>query len=92
MRVRDYFGFPLLVIGFSGVILGHHWFGLIWFWIGVVISFLGMMIVMSGGLQDKIEKALRSYNGPGDFGDRHYHGGSGNYRSNDSGGDEDGGD
>lgn len=91
MRVRDYLGFPLLAIGLSGVTLGHHWLGLTWFWIGAVVTSLGLMIVMSGGLQEKIEEALRSYRGPGDFGDRHYHGGAGDYSSHDSGGGDGGG-
>lgn len=95
MRVRDYLGFPILAVGLSGVMLGHHWLGLTWFWIGVLVTSLGMLIIMSGGLQDKIEQALRSYGGSGDFGERHYHGGSSDFSSHDSsgdGGDAEGGD
>ena len=75
MRVRDFIGFPLLCIGGSGVALGHHWLGLLVFWSGVVVTAVGLTIISSGGLQDKIERALRSYSGPGDGGNIDYHGG-----------------
>ena len=92
MRARDYLGFPLLAIGISGVMLGHHWLGLVWFWLGVTVSAAGVLIISSGGLQERIEKALRTHRGPGDFGDRHYHGGPGDFHSGESGGDSGGGD
>ena len=85
MRARDYLGFPLLVVGVSDVMLGHHWFGMIWFWLGVAVTTLGLAIVSSGGLEEKIDGALRFHRGPGDFGNRDYHVGSRNSHSNDSG-------
>jgi hypothetical protein len=75
MRVRDFIGFPFLGVGLSGVTLGHHWLGQIVFWGGTCIAAVGLAIISSGGLQDKIEKALRSYSGPGDGGSTDYHGG-----------------
>lgn len=75
MRVRDFIGFPLLAIGVSSVTLGHHWLGLLVFWGGVLVAAVGLAIISSGGLQDKIEKSLRSYSGPGDGGNTDYHGG-----------------
>ena len=84
MRARDYLGFPLLAIGISGVMLGHHWLGLMWFWSGVVIMGTGLAIVMSGGLEEKIDKAIRSYRGPGDYGSADYHGGR-SYHGHDGG-------
>jgi hypothetical protein len=87
MRVRNYLGFPILAAGLSGVVLGHHLLGLTWFWIGVVVTSLGLTIVMNGGLQEKMEEALRSYRGPGDFGDRHYHGGPADSGADGGGGD-----
>ncbi len=76
MRARDYLGYPLLAIGISGVMLGHHWLGLLWFWGGVVVIAAGLAIIMSGGLEEKINQALRSYRGPGDYGNTDYHGGT----------------
>jgi hypothetical protein len=92
MRARDYLGFPLLAIGMSGVLLGHHLLGLTWFWLGAVFVAVGIAIVSSGGLQERIEKALRDYRGPGDGGSRGYHGGAGDFDSGDVGGDGGGGD
>lgn len=91
MRARDYLGFPLLAIGLSGVMLGHHWFGLVWFWLGVAVTALGLAIVSSGGLEERIDRALRSHRGPGDYGNRDYHGGSSDFHSSDSGGGDGGG-
>ncbi len=91
MRARDYLGFPLLILGVSGVMLGHHWLGPIWFWPGVAVLAIGLAIISSGGLQEKIDKTIRSHRGPGDYGNRHYHGGSGNFESGDSGGGDGGG-
>lgn len=87
MRARDYLGFPLLAIGTAVTTSGHHWFGLVWFWAGVPLIALGLLIVMSGGFEDKIDKALKSYRGPGDYGNRDYHGGSGASHSEGFGGD-----
>ena len=91
MRARDYLGFPLLVVGVSAIMLGHHWLGQTWFWLGVVVSAFGLAIISSGGLEEKIDRALRSHRGPGDYGNRDYHGGSSNSHSGDSGGDGGGG-
>jgi len=41
---------------------------------------LGLAIVASGGLEEKVDKALRSYSGPGDAGNTDYHGGHKTYR------------
>ena len=92
MRARDYLGFPLLVIGISGAMLGHHWLGIVWFWLGAAIMALGLTIISSGGLQERIESALRTRRGPGDYGDRHYHGGPGDFQSGNSGGESGGSD
>jgi hypothetical protein len=93
MRARDYLGFPLLAVGVSGVMLGHHWLGLVWFWLGVAISALGLAIISSSGLQEKIDRALRTHRGPGDYGNRDYHdGGSSGFHSSDSSSDGGGGD
>ena len=91
MRARDYLGFPLLAIGVSGVMLGHHWLGLTWFWLGFAFIAVGIAIVSSGGLQDRIDRALRDYRGPGDGGSRGYHGGAGDLGPSDFGGDGGGG-
>ena len=92
MRARDYLGFPLLAVGISGVMLGHHWLGLIWVWAGALVAGLGISIIASGGLEEKIDRALRAYRGPGDYGNRHYHGGGGgDFSSHDAGGDGAGG-
>jgi hypothetical protein len=91
MRARDYPGFPLLAVGISGVMLGHHWLGPVWFWPGVAVSAVGLLIISSGGLQERIAKALRTHRGSGDHGDRHFHGGPGDFHAGDSGGG-DGGD
>jgi hypothetical protein len=91
MRARDYLGLPLLAVGISVAMLGQHWFGLLWFWGGVVVMAAGLAIVMSGGLEEKIDKALRSYRGPGDYGDTDYHGGH-DYHGHDFGGGDGGGD
>lgn len=91
MRARDYLGFPLLAIGISGVMLGHHWLGLVWFWLGVAVTAFGLAIVSSGGLEEKIVRAFRSHRGPGDYGNRDYHSGSSDFHSSDYGGDGGGG-
>ena len=75
MRARDFLGFPLLGIGLSGVTLGQHWLGPLFLWSGVIVTIVGIAIISSGGLQDRIEKALRSHRGPGDGGSTDYHGG-----------------
>lgn len=86
MRARDFLGFPLLGIGLSGLSLGHHWLGPLVFWCGVLVTAVGLAIISSGGLQEKIERALRSYGGPGDGGNTDYHGGrSTTARDNDEG-------
>lgn len=72
--------------------LGHHWLGPVWFWLGVVVLAIGLTIISSGGLQEKIDKAIRSHRGPGDYGNRNYHGGSGSFGPGDSGGGDGGGD
>jgi hypothetical protein len=91
MRARDYLGIPLLVIGISGVMLGHHWLGLVWFWLGAGVAAFGLAIISSGGLEEKIDKALRSHRGLGDYGNRDYQSGSHDSYSGDSGGDGGGG-
>lgn len=90
MRVRDFLGFPLLAIGISGVMLGHHWFGPLLLWAGVAVMSVGLSIVMSGGLQQKIERAIRSYRGPGDGGSTDYHGGRSHHGHDFDGGAGDG--
>lgn len=75
MRARDYLGFPLLAIGMSSAMLGQHWLGLLWFWGGFIVMAAGLSIIMSGGLEEKIDKALRRYRGPSDYGSTDYHGG-----------------
>jgi hypothetical protein len=88
MRARDYLGFPLLAVGISVVMLGHHWLGLVWFWGGALVAGLGVAVVASGGLQERIDRALCSYRGPGDYGNRDYHGrGGGDFSSHDTGAD-----
>jgi hypothetical protein len=92
MRARDYLGFPLLAIGMSASTLGHHWLGLLWFWGGAAVMAAGLSIVMSGGLEEKIDKALRHYRGPGDYGNTDYHGGSSSHGHDFGGGGDGGGD
>lgn len=87
VRARDYLGFPLLAVGLSGVLLGHHWLGAAALFIGVAVAGLGVLIVASGGFEEKIDRALRGYRGPQDYGDRHYHdGGSSSFDSSGDGG------
>ena len=58
------------------------------FWLGAAVSALGLAIISSGGLVERIDRALRSHRGPGDYGNRDYHGGSSNHHSSDFGGGE----
>lgn len=93
MRVRHYLGFPILAIGASGVLLGHHWLGPVWFWLGVTATALGITLIASGGFEDRVRKGLRNHRGPGDYGNVDYHQGAyeGSH-SSDGGGDGGGGD
>lgn len=75
MRLRDYPGLALIAAGLTGLMLGHHSLGLLWFWGGVVLAAVGLLIISTGGRQDEITQALRHYTGPGDGGSTDYHGG-----------------
>jgi hypothetical protein len=75
MRPWDYIGLLALALGISAAILGHHWFCLIWFWGGFVLIAVALGILSRGGRRDKINKAIRSHDGPGDGGNTGYHGG-----------------
>ena len=89
MRFFDWFGVVLIEAGLSGVWIGHHHFGLIWYWIGFCLVSLGCVIVVTEVRRRRIEKSLRDYRGPGDFGDSHYHSGSGFDSGSDVGGGSD---
>lgn len=93
MRARDLLGFPILAIGASGVLLGHHWLGPVWFWLGVAATALGITLIASGGFGERVRNALRTHSGPGDYGNVDYHHGAyeGSH-SSDGGGDGGGGD
>ena len=89
--IFDWIGFALIAGGLSGIWIGHHLFGLLWFWFGVGLVSLGCIIIVNELRRRRMEKNLRDYRGPGDYGDSHYHAGSSAASGFDSGGDAGGG-
>ena len=87
MRIRDVLGFLVMAVGISGGMLGHHWFGPVWFWAGAAVMAAGMAMLASGGMGDRLHQALRAYRGPGDHGSQEYHGGHSHTAHSDGGGD-----
>jgi hypothetical protein len=75
MGIVDWIGIVFVAIGLSGVWIGRHLFGLMWFWGGVAFVFLGCALVLNEVRRRRLESNLRNYNGPGDYGDTHYHSG-----------------
>ena len=92
MRLIDGLGIVLVAVGVSATLLGHHWFGLLWFWGGVGLMTLGLMIVLNEVRRRKFERNLRSGGGGGDWGNTDYHSGHSSSDGIDSGGGNGGGD
>jgi hypothetical protein len=75
MRLIDVVGILLVGVGSSLLLLGHHWFGLLWFWSGSIVMALGLAIVVKELRRRKLERDLRRGRGVGDWGNTDYHSG-----------------
>jgi len=87
MRILDWIGFLFIAAGLSGVWIGHHILGLMWYWSGVAILIVGCAIIFTSARQKRLEKAMRDYRGPGDGGNTDYHSGASASFGSDGGGD-----
>lgn len=76
MRLLDWIGFLFMAAGLSGVWIGHHYFGPIWFWGGMALVFVGVSSIWTSARSKRLEQSMREYQGPGDGGSRQYHSGS----------------
>lgn len=65
----------LLGVGLSLVWLGQHYLGPLWFWAGGLTATAGALLLGRHVGARAVEKALRRYDGPADFGDTNYHSG-----------------
>ena len=73
----DVIGLIFIATGLTLVWLGHHYFGPLWFWLGVTMLAPGVYVLgRNFTRQRKIEEALLSHRGPGDYGDTHCHSGA----------------
>lgn len=87
MRFLDWIGFLFIAVGLSGVWIGHHMFGFMWFWGGVAALTIGCALIFTNARQRRLEKSMRDYRGPGDGGNTDYHSGQSASFSSDGGGD-----
>jgi hypothetical protein len=92
MRLIDALGILLVAAGSSLALLGHHWFGLLWFWSGVGVMALGLTIVLNEVRSRKLEREMRRGRDSGDWGNTDYHSGKSSADGVNVGGGDGGGD
>jgi hypothetical protein len=94
MSVRDAIGALITAVGIAILGVGYKVLGGMWPWFGVGGVALGCGILALSARAHYIEKRLREYRGPGDWGQRDYSGGASaadSFGGGDGGGGDGGG-
>ena len=89
MAVRDVIGVGTCAVGIAILGVGYKVLGGMWIWFGVAGIVVGSLVLAYSVRAHLIEKRLRDYRGPGDWGQRDYSGGASAgdaFSSSDSGG------
>jgi len=94
MSLRDAIGLVICAAGVAILGIGYKVLGGMWTWFGVGTLFVGCGVLAFSARARYIDKRLREYSGPGDWGQRDYSGGASaadSFSGSDGGGGNSGG-